>query len=91
MIKLGTLVRDRVTGLEGIAYGRASFLFGCERIAIQPKVDGEGKVQDFFYVDEPQVEEIGEGVVLDQTPAQRNSGGPMPATPTRNSGPSTRN
>lgn len=56
-VNLGDKVRDRVTGLEGIAVARTQWLNGCVRIAIQPaKLDKDGKVQESTYVDEPQIE-----------------------------------
>lgn len=58
-VNLGDKVRDRVTGLEGIAVARTQWLNGCIRIAIQPdKLDKDGKVQDSTYVDEPQCEVV---------------------------------
>lgn len=84
LIKLGQKVRDRVTGLEGIAYGRSTWLFGCDRITIQPPVDKDGKVPDAWSCDEPQVEVIDEAVISEQSPAQRKVGGPMSRVDTQN-------
>jgi hypothetical protein len=36
-IKLGSLVKDTITGFTGIAIGRAEFAFGCIHIRIQAK------------------------------------------------------
>ncbi len=35
MIEFGDQVQDGVTGFEGIATGRATFMTGCERILIE--------------------------------------------------------
>jgi len=34
-VKLGSLVKDRITGFKGIAIGRTEFAFGCVHIGIQ--------------------------------------------------------
>ena len=35
-IKLGQKVRDRFTGMEGVAVGRPEWLYGCVRVIVQP-------------------------------------------------------
>jgi hypothetical protein len=45
-IKLGDQVRDKVTGFAGVAVARTQWLHGCDRIAIQPPVDKDGKLPD---------------------------------------------
>lgn len=68
MIKLGSFVKDRVTGLTGVAENRATFLYGCDRYFVQPQIDADGKVPEGRMVDAPQLE------VLDKAPAME----PMP-------------
>jgi len=42
-IKLGQLVRDTLTGFEGVAVARTEWLFGCVRVTVQPKaLDDKG-------------------------------------------------
>lgn len=41
MLQLGDEVRDEVTGFQGIATARYSYLNGCNRVFVQPKVDKE--------------------------------------------------
>jgi hypothetical protein len=61
MIKLGSRVRDIVTGFEGIATSRTEWLHGCARIGIQPEtLDKDGKVIDASVFDEQQVEIVKE-------------------------------
>jgi len=59
-IKLGDKVKDPITGFEGIAYSRISYLQGCDRIGIQaPMIQKEGEapiVPELYHVDEPQLE-----------------------------------
>jgi len=42
-IPLGSVVKDRVTGFIGIAENRATFMYGCDRYCVQPRVDESGK------------------------------------------------
>ena len=55
-IPLGTIVRDRVTGLVGVAENRATFMFGCDRYCVQPRIGEDGKVPESIMVDAPQLE-----------------------------------
>ena len=86
-IALGDKVRDTLTGFEGIAVARANFLYGCERICIQPFGLHEGKIIEGQYVDEAGVELVEKGVILpaaNQT--QKRPAGPRPA-PSRSADP----
>jgi hypothetical protein len=56
MIALGVVVRDKVTGFTGIAENRATFMYGCDRYCVQPKIDKDGKIPDSVMIDEPQLE-----------------------------------
>lgn len=56
MIKLGSKVKDNITGFAGIATGRRNHLHGCVHIAIEPMtLDKDGKVQDGHWFDEQRV------------------------------------
>lgn len=66
-IKLGQKVRDVVTGFEGVAVCRISWLNGCQRISVQPKATREKKgdaqsIPDSKTFDEEELE------VLDDQP-----------------------
>jgi len=63
-IKLGQEVKDKVTGFQGIAYSRTTFIRGCARIEILPKVKEDGKIPDVYAVDEPDLEIISNGVYV---------------------------
>lgn len=58
--KLGSKVRDSITGFTGIATSKHEYLNGCIRISITPPVDKEGKMQ------EPQVFDIQQIEVVDE-------------------------
>jgi hypothetical protein len=80
-IKLGSKVRDKITGLTGIAYGRTEWLHGCTRITVQPQELKDGAPVAMSSFDEPQLE-----VIEEDHPATRDrqtsTGGPRPE-PTR--------
>jgi hypothetical protein len=57
-IKLGTKVKDPITGAEGTAIGKTDWLYGCTRIAVQMPLNKDGKVPDMVWFDEPQLEGI---------------------------------
>ncbi len=55
-LKLGTKVRDTVTGQEGIITVRAEHLNGCLRYTMECPNQGEKEV--YFYYDEARLEKI---------------------------------
>ena len=59
---LGKKVRDRVTGMEGIATSVCFDLYGCVQTIINPGTDKDGKVRDQLWFD------INRLLVLDNTP-----------------------
>lgn len=63
IVRLGTEVRCRITGLRGIAVSRCEFLYGCVRVGVQGKVK-DGKLPEAQYIDEPQLEHVGKGLVV---------------------------
>jgi len=88
-IKLGSKVRDNISGFTGIAIGRTEWLHGCARITIQPPVDKDGKHQDAATFDEQQVELIEEKPVRVSKQASAGPGGPK-KDPGRHKTPSRR-
>ena len=88
MIKLGNKVRDTVTGFSGIATGRTSWLYGCERIAIEPQELHDGKPIDQHWFDEQRVEVIQDTPPVISPHSSATTGGPQrdpspPSGPTR--------
>ncbi len=57
-VKLGMNVRDKITGLTGIATGRSEWLNGCDRISVQPPAKDD-KIPDAFWIDEMNLEIVG--------------------------------
>lgn len=74
----GVHVRDTVTGLKGIIDTRAEWLNGCLRYSVQPKMKKADKeTPKSYWVDEAQLEQIGEGVRRADKPEQvARTGGP---------------
>lgn len=72
-IKLGDEVKDKVSGFQGIAVARHTYLNGCDRISIQPKIDKEGKLPESQSFDEPQLEVIQKETVEQ---GSKKTGGP---------------
>ncbi len=82
MIKLGSKVRDTITGFQGIAIARTQWMYGCERITIKPdKVDKDGKTIEAETFDEPQVVLV-RAEATRPDPERSGRGGPRPE-PTR--------
>ena len=74
-IKLGQIVKDKVSGFKGVAVAEHIYLQGCSRFTVQPEVDKEGKLPDTQTFDEPQLEVVSDGLLKK---AKTDNGGPMP-------------
>lgn len=81
-MKLGDQVRDKVTGVKGVAVGKSEWLTGCNTYAIQPPVKEDGTVPDPYWVDEARIEVIEEPAKPVLRAAGGLTGGPQP-TPQR--------
>lgn len=55
MVELGNEVMDSVSGFAGVAVARHSYINGCSRITIQPKVNKDGTLPEEKTFDEPQL------------------------------------
>lgn len=62
-ILLGSIVRDKVTGLEGVADNRATYMYGCDRYWVQPRIKEDGTIPQGRMVDYPQLEFISSPVM----------------------------
>jgi len=52
MIKLGSKVKDVVSGFSGIAIGRCEYITGCTQYGVAPGVGKDGKIQESQWIDE---------------------------------------
>lgn len=73
MVELGTKVKDSITGFEGIAVGRAVYLYGCVRVLVEPEEMKDGKPIEAIWFDEQRLTEESEA----------KSGGPQSTPPSR--------
>lgn len=75
-VRIGDKVKDKVTGLQGIAIARTVWLNGCVRIVVQPQEFKDGKPVDTSAFDEPQLEVVLAGAM---TPEPEYSSQPAAA------------
>ena len=79
-IENGDIARDGITGFEGVVICTTQWLYGCERLSLQPQaLNKDGQVQEAKGFDRPQL-------VLVRKASKKteiNTGGPRPA-PSRN-------
>lgn len=58
MVVLGTKVKDKITGFEGIAVSRTTYLYGCVRVCVEPQGLHDGKPIESQYFDEQRLEDV---------------------------------
>lgn len=80
-IKLGSKVRDIISGFTGVATGRAEYISGCAQVLIGPVVGKDGSFRDGQWFDEQRlvVDPKAKQIVLDNTVTP----GPDKAAPKR--------
>lgn len=76
-IKLGSKVRDTISGYEGIATARTEYLYGCVRITIESQTLKDGKPVEAAWFDEQRVEVLEEGAPVVQPTSSAKAGGPQ--------------
>jgi len=86
MVKLGDLVRDKISGFEGIAHSRTEWLYNCVRVGVAPTKLHEGKLVESAVFDEDQLEVIKMQVREPVKPRKVVTGGDRP-TPGRHENP----
>lgn len=62
---LGKRLKDKVTGLEGIAVTKCIYLNGCIQYAIQAEIKQDGTLPKQEWVDIQTLEVISDGVIND--------------------------
>jgi len=58
MISLGSKVKDRFTGLTGIAVAYTQWIFGCSRYGVESQELKDGKLVEIQWIDEQRIEMI---------------------------------
>lgn len=76
---LGDLVRDTITGFEGVVTCVSRWLHGCSRLTVQPRELKDGKPIEAQSFDEPQLDLLERGIIGTTS----NTGGPRPEPSTR--------
>jgi len=76
-IKLGSKVKDTLTGFKGMAIGRTEWLYGCTRIGIEPQELHEGKPIEAQWFDEQRIETIKEDAPKISKDSSAITGGPQ--------------
>ena len=82
MIKLGSKVKDVVSGFKGVAVGEYNFLHGCTRYCVQPPVNDKGEIPENQYRTQLKVVSKSVQNSIDGT-LNKKPGGPPPNTPKR--------
>lgn len=59
----GDILKDKVTGLEGVVMVRAEYSTGCHHYGLQPQVVKEGKSPDWDWLDQSRLELVKKGAV----------------------------
>jgi hypothetical protein len=80
-IELGDVVRDSITGFQGVVIGTTQWIHGCIRLTIQPQELKDGRPIEVGTFDEPQLVLVTKAAIARGNP---KTGGPI-ATPSRRS------
>ena len=78
-VQLGDRVRDKLTGFEGIAYGRWTCLTGCVSYDVHPPAK-DGKIPPSEWIDESRLEVVDHNAVS-VTIKKREPAGPCSLNP----------
>jgi len=79
-IELGDRVRDRISGLVGIATAVTHYIYGCTRWTLTPEICKEGAPAEVQWFDEPQLEVVERGIIkpLQLRTVETGPAGPRP-------------
>lgn len=80
VIELGQKAKDKVTGLEGIITGRATYIYGCDQYCLVPPVSSDSKLPDAHWFDEGRIEIVGKGILPEEVQVG-DPGGPQRDAP----------
>jgi hypothetical protein len=81
-LKLGSTVKDKVSGFTGVVTSRCEYITGCVQYGVTPKVDKEGKLLVSNWFDEDRLTVLKRPLVMGRRP----TGGPQ-STPRRETPP----
>lgn len=85
-MKLGDRIRERITGFEGICFGKTEYLTGCRHVCISPEsCDDKGKPKEAEWFDENRCEVVVEAAIaVHATGPDTGTGGPIACLPPTN-------
>lgn len=61
--ELGSSVKDILTGFSGVVTGRVSYITGCDRYLIQPKMQKNGDYPSSEWIDDSRLNSIKKAIV----------------------------
>lgn len=76
----GDILRDRITGLQGVVMVKAEYSTGCHHYGIQPRETKDGKEPDWTWLDQSRLDLVEKGAVKFSIPEATTSG-PFPSGP----------
>jgi hypothetical protein len=59
-IQLGQIVKDQITGFQGVVTGKCQYITGCNQALVIPKVKDDGTKTDGAWFDEDRLEIVNE-------------------------------
>lgn len=75
MIVLGDIVKDKITGFEGVVIAKTEWLYGCIRIGIQSRsISKEGTIPEAQWIDIAQAEIITKNYAKIENPSETDIG-----------------
>jgi hypothetical protein len=81
-VRLGSKVKDLISGFEGIATGRTEYLYGCAQVCIVPdKLSDKGELLGGEWFDEQRVHVVEERDPPLSADNSATSGGPQRDAP----------
>jgi hypothetical protein len=75
--QLGNLVRDSITGYEGVVVGKTLWLYGCDRCAVQTREFKDGKVPDAEWFDDQRLVILADTAPVVSPDSTATTGGPQ--------------
>ena len=74
-VTLGKQYRDSISGYEGVAIGRTTYLYGCVRVCLSPmKLKDDGDLLPDFWFDEEQLVAMRAGKIIKKEKSKPPSG-----------------
>lgn len=58
VFSMGSTVRDRVTGFEGVVISATAHITGCNQYAVSPGLNKDGDIRDFAWFDEDRLKAV---------------------------------